>query len=115
MTDENFKIINVNGLELKSLKGGFIGYQYDRPTRRRTPKRESVTETAMEPEPIVEPEVVEAPAETAEEDLSGQPQFLLCKKCGTVINVFLNDRNARCCNQLMVPLIENSITDAESN
>ena len=40
---------------------------------------------------------------------------LLCKKCGTVINVFLNDRNARCCNQLMVPLIEDSITEAENN
>lgn len=115
MTDENFKIINVNGLELKSLKGGFIGYMYDRGSRRRSAKPVPAAETAMEPERVEEPKVEEVPAETAEKDLAGEPQFLLCKKCGTVINVFLNDRNARCCNQLMVPLIQDSITEAESN
>ena len=113
MSDSEFKIIHVNGLELKSLKGGFIGYLYNRPAR--SESSGLVPDRKPEPQPEKETE----PADDRNGDSASKaPQFLLCKKCGTVINVFLNDRNARCCNQLMVPLVEAGMTDmaeAENN
>jgi hypothetical protein len=35
-----------------------------------------------------------------------ETQYLLCRKCGTIINVLNAKRNAKCCKQLMVPLEE---------
>jgi hypothetical protein len=35
-----------------------------------------------------------------------ETQYLMCRKCGTIINVLNAKRNAKCCKQLMVPLEE---------
>lgn len=77
--------IKVNGLEIKTLKGGFMAYYHVRPGRGRPfgDDRKNPSSPPLDP-----------------------PQYLLCKKCGTLINVYPPGRMARCCNQEMVSIDE---------
>ena len=88
--EKGFNTIKVNGLELKSLRGGFIAFI---PSRSEDDKGE---EREKEPE--------NRPSE--------ERRFLLCKACGTIIQVHPPGRIARCCDQTMVPLVEMSPPEA---
>lgn len=78
------------------------------PVAEADPIVEEEPEVAPQPEaekPAEEPEM-EAPAPAEESKIA--TQYLICKVCGTIINVLNAERNARCCRQLMVPLSQAS-------
>lgn len=54
------------------------------------------------------PPAEETPAADAPSSIrsNSSTQYLLCRKCGTIINVLNAERDARCCRLLMVPLDE---------
>ncbi|MBU0755177.1 MAG: hypothetical protein KJ645_08550 [Planctomycetes bacterium] len=84
---------------------------------------EQEVEAAEKPEPD---SAEESSPETLSSETSSRPddsltflnamtstQYLICKVCGTIINVLNAERNARCCRQLMIPLSKAS-DDASS-
>jgi hypothetical protein len=80
---KDLKSIQLDGLDIKTLKGGFIAYYHIRSGRSRLEGGKTVQ-----------------PAHSLDEE----PQYLLCEKCGTVISVYPPGRIARCCDREMIPL-----------
>ena len=86
--------IKVNGLDIKTLKGGFMAYYHLRSGRKRPAEEER-----RNPSPPPH----------------AQPQYLFCKKCGTGINVYPPGRIARCCNQDMISIEEGTAPPASKD
>ena len=80
---KDIKSIRLNGLDIKTLKGGFIAYYHIRSNRSR-----------------LEGGGTRRPTPSLDEE----PQHLLCENCGTVISVYPPGRVARCCDRDMIPL-----------
>lgn len=89
-TKKDFTTVKINGIEIKSLKGGFLAY---------VPSgingRDKNPSSQKKDNPQNHPEKKEG-------------QHLLCDICGTVIKVHPPGRIARCCNQNMTPLVRAS-------
>jgi len=101
--NKKFSIINIDGIEIKALRGGFYAYASVNPEK----EEASPTDDGN----VDQEDDEESSSEDDSPSSDDQYGFLLCKTCGTLIRVFPPDRRAKCCKEIMTPLIEKEITN----